>query len=200
MLAGFAEYRGHIIGIVVPADVESELTRRPVSVGALPGVEFCRLELEIAPEHLVGTERAEPAFLQIASDHWLLVSAVILGIARASLAYILDYSRRRTTFGKPICQHQAVSLRLADIMIALESASLLCRDMCQGADGERSNFEAAQGCWRYVREMAVTLGPEMLQLMGGHGFLRMHPVEQWYRDLQFLCLYGDLPEAIEEEL
>lgn len=202
-MAGFVRHHQGIAGIILPPNPNRKFSGSSVTVGGLPGVEFRRLEFDVYPEEyssrLCLGKEVEQAFLRIAAERWLLLSAVVLGTARASFNYVLDYARKRVAFGKPLCQHQAVALRLADLAIGLESARLLCRDAWTGCDDLRSNFETAREVWRYVRETAMFTGPEALQVMGGHGYLRIHPVEQWYRDMQFLCLYGEIPEAFVEE-
>ncbi|MFD9733188.1 acyl-CoA dehydrogenase family protein [Umezawaea sp. NPDC059074] len=112
----------------------------------------------------------------------IVLAAAATGLARAAYEYALAYARDRTQFGKPIIEHQAVAFRLADMATRIESAWLLtlhaARRMDAGVD--TSKLAAMAKLQASETAMAVTWGA--VQTLGGWGYSREYPVEQWMRD------------------
>jgi Acyl-CoA dehydrogenase, C-terminal domain len=167
----------------------------------LTGLNFRELKLQFhehpdRPQFRLAGEAGKELFYQIAAERWLLFSAIILGLAQSAFDYILDYSRRRVTFGKAIGHHQAVALKLADMAIALESSRLLCREACSSGSSGLQFFRRAEPVWHYVKDIPREVAPQMVQVMGGHGYLQIHPVQQWFCDLQLLSLLGEIPGSL----
>ncbi|WP_405953006.1 acyl-CoA dehydrogenase family protein [Streptomyces prunicolor] len=112
----------------------------------------------------------------------IVLAAAATGAARAAYEYALKYARERKQFGKPIIEHQAVAFRLADMATRIESAWLLtlhaARRMDAGADATK--LAAMAKLQASETAMAVTWGA--VQTLGGWGYSREFPVEQWMRD------------------
>ena len=112
----------------------------------------------------------------------IVLAAAATGAARAAYEYALTYARERKQFGKPIIEHQAVGFRLADMATRIESAWLLtlhaARQMDAGADATK--LAAMAKLQASETAMAVTWGA--VQTLGGWGYSREFPVEQWMRD------------------
>ncbi|WP_327406902.1 acyl-CoA dehydrogenase family protein [Streptomyces sp. NBC_01288] len=112
----------------------------------------------------------------------IVLAAAATGAARAAYEYALAYARERKQFGKPIVEHQAVAFRLADMATRIESAWLLtlhaARRMDAGADATK--LAAMAKLQASETAMAVTWGA--VQTLGGWGYSREFPVEQWMRD------------------
>ncbi|MEV5530415.1 acyl-CoA dehydrogenase family protein [Streptomyces prunicolor] len=112
----------------------------------------------------------------------IVLAAAATGAARAAYEYALNYARERKQFGKPIVEHQAVAFRLADMATRIESAWLLtlhaARRMDAGADATK--LAAMAKLQASETAMAVTWGA--VQTLGGWGYSREFPVEQWMRD------------------
>jgi alkylation response protein AidB-like acyl-CoA dehydrogenase len=124
---------------------------------------------------------------QLAAERNVLAAAVVLGIAGAAFEYALNYSRERMTFGKPINQHQAVALKLADMATGIESARLM---LWEAAHLVQQSVELGRSreAWTYAREVAIEVAINAVQTLGGHGYLKLHPVEKWMRDVEFISL------------
>jgi alkylation response protein AidB-like acyl-CoA dehydrogenase len=100
------------------------------------------------------------------------------------LDYVTPYVNERTAFGEPISHRQSVAFMVANIAIELEGMRLVTY---------RAGSRAEQGL-PYAREVALArrlctekgmrIGTDGVQLLGGHGFVKEHPVERWYRDLR----------------
>ncbi|HET9072429.1 MAG TPA: acyl-CoA dehydrogenase family protein [Acidimicrobiales bacterium] len=112
----------------------------------------------------------------------VVLGAAAVGIARAALDYAVEYARQRKTFGAPILQHQAVAFRLADMATRVETARLLVWRAARRLDaGEQATSLAAMAKLT-ASETAVFCTWAALQTLGGWGYSREHPVEQWLRD------------------
>jgi alkylation response protein AidB-like acyl-CoA dehydrogenase len=104
-------------------------------------------------------------------------AAGAVGLAQAAFEAALRYSQQRSTFGKPICQHQAVQLKLADMATAVTAARLLTY---AGADtADRVGAGLAR---RYAGEAAYQAALDSMRLHGGYGYTTEFPVERYYRD------------------
>jgi acyl-CoA dehydrogenase len=123
------------------------------------------------------------------------VGAQALGIARAAYEYALAYARERVQFGKPIVEHQAVAFALADMRTEIDAARLLVWRAAWMGRNNRT-FEAAEGSMSKLKagEVAVAVTEKAVQLLGGAGYLREHPVERWYRDAKIYTIFEGTSE------
>jgi alkylation response protein AidB-like acyl-CoA dehydrogenase len=110
--------------------------------------------------------------------------AVAVGAAQAVLDYVIPYVNERVAFGQPISSRQAVAFAVADIAIELEGMRLLTYRAASRADRGESFARDAALAACMTQEKAVRIGSEGVQLLGGHGYVKEHPVERWYRDLR----------------
>lgn len=114
----------------------------------------------------------------------VVLAAAATGAARAAYEYALDYARERTQFGKPIIEHQAVAFRLADMATRIESAWLMTLHAARRLDaGENVNGLAAMAKLQ-ASETAMFVTHAAVQTLGGWGYSREYPVEQWMRDVK----------------
>ena len=123
----------------------------------------------------------------------LLTGTLAIGCARASLEYASNYAIEREAFGKPIGAFQAISFRVADMAIEVDAARLAVWRAAWKIDrGEATFADIAEANGQAV-ETAIRCGDDGVQILGGHGFIRDHPVEKWYRDSATLSAF-DPPE------
>ncbi|MGH8794647.1 MAG: acyl-CoA dehydrogenase family protein [Stackebrandtia sp.] len=123
------------------------------------------------------------------------VGAQAVGIARAAYEYALDYAKQRHAFGKPIIANQAVSFALADMRMEIDCARLLVwRAAWMGATGK--SFDAGEGSMSKLKagEVAVRAAEQAVQILGGAGFSREHPVERMYRDAKIYTIFEGTSE------
>ncbi|GAB4105017.1 acyl-CoA dehydrogenase family protein [Micromonospora taraxaci] len=123
------------------------------------------------------------------------VGAQALGVARAAYEYSLDYAKDRVQFGRPIIEHQAVAFALADMRMEIDAARLLVwRASWMGRNNRP--FTAGEGSMSKLKagEVAVSVTEKAVQLLGGAGFLRDHPVERWYRDAKIYTIFEGTSE------
>jgi alkylation response protein AidB-like acyl-CoA dehydrogenase len=110
--------------------------------------------------------------------------ALAVGASQAVLDYVVPYVNERTAFGEPISNRQAVAFGVADIGIETDGMRLAVYRAAGRADqGEEFAREAALAR-RLCAAKGTKIGSEGVQLLGGHGYVKEHPVERWYRDLR----------------
>ena len=123
------------------------------------------------------------------------VGAQAIGVARAAYEYALEYAKGRVQFGRPIVENQAVAFALADVRMEIDAARLLVWRAAWMGRNERQ-FEAGEGSMSKLKagEVAVAVTERAVQLLGGAGFLREHPVERWYRDAKIYTIFEGTSE------
>lgn len=110
--------------------------------------------------------------------------ALAVGTGQAVLDYVTPYVKERQAFGEPIAHRQSVAFMVADMAIELQAMRLLTYKaagrVAAGKDPAREIALARRLC----AEKGMKIGLDGVQLLGGHGFVKEHPVERWYRDLR----------------
>ncbi len=110
--------------------------------------------------------------------------ALAVGTGQAVLDYVTPYVKEREAFGEPVAHRQSVAFMVADIAIELQAMRLLtykaAARVAAGKDASREIGLARQLC----ASKGMKIGLDGVQLLGGHGFVKEHPVERWYRDLR----------------
>jgi alkylation response protein AidB-like acyl-CoA dehydrogenase len=110
--------------------------------------------------------------------------SLAVGTAEATLDYVKQYVNERTAFGEPISNRQGVAFAVSDIGIESEGMRLATYRAASRADqGLEFGRETAMAR-RLCAQKGMLIGSEGVQLLGGHGFVKEHPVERWYRDLR----------------
>ncbi|SMB25627.1 Acyl-CoA dehydrogenase [Sterolibacterium denitrificans] len=140
---------------------------------------------------LLGDETFDYAqFIDCGTLGWC---ALAIGCAEAVLDYVIPYCNEREAFGEPISHRQAVAFMIANIAIELESMRMLTYRAANRADLGLPWHREAFLARTLTQEKAMEIGSNGVQLLGGHGFTKEHPVERWYRDLRAVAvLHGGL--------
>jgi alkylation response protein AidB-like acyl-CoA dehydrogenase len=116
------------------------------------------------------------------------VAARGVGLAQAALDESVKYAQQRQTFGKPIAEHQAIQLKIADMVTRTEASRLLTMRAAEAFDrGERCDMEAGMAKL-FATETAVTNTMDALRVHGGYGYSKEFPVERFYRDAPLLTI------------
>ncbi len=117
------------------------------------------------------------------------IGALATGIAQAALDHAAAYSLKRQTFGKPIAQHQAIQMKLANMAQAIHAARLLTWHAAWKIDrGERGTLESSIAkC--FASDSALDVANEAIQTFGGYGYMKDYPVEKLLRDAKLTQIY-----------
>ncbi|SAL44002.1 Acyl-CoA dehydrogenase [Caballeronia cordobensis] len=116
------------------------------------------------------------------------VAARGVGVAQAALDEAVAYSQQRKTFGKPICEHQAIALKLGEMATRVQAARLLTDSAARAYDrGQRCDMEAGMAKY-FATEAAVENSMEAMRIHGAYGYSKEYNVERLYRDAPLLTI------------
>ena len=110
------------------------------------------------------------------------VAAGAVGVARAAFEYATEYARERKAFGKPILAKQGVSFKLADMAMEIEASRLLIWRACAALDAGEDAGLLGSYAKAFAADAAMRATTDAVQILGGAGIMRDHPVEKWIRD------------------
>jgi alkylation response protein AidB-like acyl-CoA dehydrogenase len=129
----------------------------------------------------------------------LYYASLLLGVMRAGCEFSAAYAQERQAFGKPIGHHQALAFLIVDMRMALDSARLVVHEAAWRVDQGLACWTEAASAWAECIEASRTIGPNGVQILGGHGFMADYPVEKHMREARALgLLCGGFDGAIQE--
>jgi len=146
-------------------------------------------DLEVPAENLLAGE-GQGFYLAVSGLELgrINVAARGVGVAKAALDEAVRYAQVRKTFGKPICEHQAIQLKLGEMATRVEAARLLVEQAAQAYDrGQRCDMEAGMAKY-FASEAAVENALEAMRIFGGYGYSKEYPIERLYRDAPLMCI------------
>ncbi len=153
----------------------------------------CALVFEdmfVPEENLIGQEgQGYSIALSSLETGRIGIASQSIGMAQAAFDYALAYSRERTSFGKPIFEHQAVQFRLADAETKIEAARQLTLHAARMKDAGVPCLREAAMAKLFASEIAEEVCSAAIQTLGGYGYLKEFPVEKIYRDVRICQIY-----------
>lgn len=147
-------------------------------------------DYRVSKEHLIGEVEGKGFFhtsggLELGRIN---VAARGVGLAEGALRLASDYAQLRKTFGKPICEHQAIQLKIGEMVTRARAARLLTIDAAEAFDrGERCDMEAGMAKY-FASEAAVENSLEAMRIHGGYGYSKEYDIERFYRDAPLTCI------------
>lgn len=185
-----AEYEGAPAFFIVESDTDGLVVEADPSMGLrAAGIGRINLnELNVPAEAILGGETSaedrNKAYRDIIRLSRLGWASLSVGTSQAVLDYVIPYVKEREAFGEPIAHRQAVAFMVADIATELDGMRLVTwRGASRAEQGEDFAREAALAR-KLATDKGMKIGLDGVQLLGGHGFTKEHPVERWYRDLR----------------
>jgi alkylation response protein AidB-like acyl-CoA dehydrogenase len=152
-------------------------------------VEMSYIDHRIPAANLVGTPgRGLPQMLGVLEVGRINIAARAVGVARAAFDAAVSYAQLRTTMGKPIGEHQAIQIKIADMATKLEASRLLTRSAAERRmAGLRCDVEAGMAKL-FASETAFELATESMRIHGGVGYTTELPVERYFRDAPLMII------------
>ena len=161
---------------------DNTITAKKTSAMGLKAAETMTLKFEHSPAELLGDDDFNySAFLDLGNLMWC---AMAVGTCEAVKAYCIEYANERTAFGEPISHRQSVAFMIADMAIEIESMRIMILNAASLAEASQPFHREAYLARLLCAEKSMKIGTDGVQILGGHGFTKEHPVERWYRDLR----------------
>jgi alkylation response protein AidB-like acyl-CoA dehydrogenase len=179
-----AELNGSPEVFIVKRD--NSITAKKSSAMGLKAAETVTLHFHNSPAELLGDDDFNySAFLDLGNLIWC---AMAVGTCEAVKAYCIQYANERTAFGEPISHRQSVAFMIADMAIEIEAMRMLILNAASLAEAGQPFHRAAYLARLLCAEKSMKIGTDGVQILGGHGFTKEHPVERWYRDLRAIAI------------
>jgi hypothetical protein len=159
-------------------EAEPAMGLRPAATGRL------LLEGARVPNGALMAEGKREAYVECVERARIAWCALAVGAAQAVLDYVIPYVNDRTAFGEPISNRQAVAFAVSDIGIETGGMRLATYRAASRADQGKDFDREAGLARRLCAAKGMRIGSDGVQLLGGHGYVKEHPVERWYRDLR----------------
>ncbi len=170
-------------GLTIEADPAMGVRAASLTTLSLEGVRVPASNVLGAPDVPLGQVYAE--CVRLSRLAWCALS---VGVGQAVLDYVTPYVKEREAFGEPIAHRQSVAFMVANIAIELQAMRLLTwKAAARAAAGKDASREIALAR-KLCADKGMQIGLDGVQLLGGHGFVKEHPVERWYRDLRAISI------------
>jgi alkylation response protein AidB-like acyl-CoA dehydrogenase len=141
----------------------------------------------VPADHLLGERgRGYAEFLEVLADGRVAIAALSVGLARGCLEESVKYAKEREAFGRPIAAFEAIQFKLADMMVAVETARLAYMRAAWLRDAGKPFATEASIAKLYASEIATTCAREAVQVHGAYGYTEEFPVARFYRDAKVL--------------
>lgn len=147
-------------------------------------------DVAVPLENLLG--KAGEGFMIAMSDFDMsrpTVAALALGLAEGALDYTIKYARERYTFGKPLIEHQAIQFILAEADTLIEASRGLMEKAAFAFDSGNRNTKIASMAKYFCSDAAMKITTDMVQILGGYGYVKDHPIERMFRDAKLTQIF-----------
>jgi acyl-CoA dehydrogenase len=180
----YANLGGHTEAFVVPAGTEGlEVGERDQLLGIRALPTFSVTLNDVRVEAASRLDAGEPGMALPLASSQVAAAAMAVGLSQAAHEYALAYAKEREAFGRPIAQKQSIAFMLAEMAIEIEAIRLMVWEAAWQLDeglpeAPKSAYLALTG----AADMAMMVTDRAVQILGGHGYIREHPVERWMRN------------------
>lgn len=175
-----AEFNGQSDIFVVQSNETIAIKANPAM--GLKATETATLQFNQTPALRLGDADFDyTAFVDLGNLMWC---AMAIGTGEAIKAYCIKYANERTAFSEPISHRQSVAFMIADMAIEIDAMRMLVLNAASLAEAGKPFHREAYLARLLCAEKSMKIGTDGVQILGGHGFTKEHPVERWYRDLR----------------
>ena len=187
---------GQVDGYLIERGAEGmSIAQREKLMGirALPTYRVQFNNARVAASHKLGGE-AGTRYQRILSHSRTALAALAVGVARAAYEYARDYAKTRVQFGVPVAQKQSIAFMLAEMAIEVDAARLMTWEAAWQLDGDPKGDHTAESylAKEYAAKAALFVTDCAVQILGGHGYIREHPVERWLRNARGFAAFEGL--------
>lgn len=152
----------------------------------LKATETVKLRLDnVRAEKLGDDDFDYQSFLDLGALAWC---ALAIGSSQAVMDYVVQYANERVAFGEPISHRQSVAFMIADMAIEIDAMRMLVWNAASLAEAGKPFHRETYLARLLTAEKCMKIGNDGVQIVGGHGFTKEHPVERWYRDLRAVAV------------
>ncbi len=178
----YASVDGQTNGFIVPAGVAGlsvgEEANKLMSLKAVPMYDVMLEDVRVP-----AANRLEGDFKAVLAASHVGLAAMAIGVAKASLDYAVNYAKEREVFGVKVAQKQAIAFMLAEMAMEIEGIRMLTWEAAWKLDtGKEDAYKAAYLAATGAIDMVMMVTDRGVQVLGGHGYIRDHPVERWMRN------------------
>jgi acyl-CoA dehydrogenase len=181
----FASLNGKTQGFIVPEGlngIQVGERQKLLGIHALPFYPVTLDNVRVPIANLLGGENGHD-FNSILASYWLANAALALGVSKAALEYAIDYAKDREVLGTKVAQKQAIAFMMAEMATEIEAIRVLTWEAAWMLDtGKEDAFREAYLAYTGAGDMAMMVTDRAVQILGGHGYIREHPVEKWMRE------------------
>jgi len=169
--------------IVEPGTRGLEVGEREKNMGikALATYEVALNNCRIPKENRLGGAKGCD-FNQLLNRSRVALSAMAVGVAKAAYDYSREYAKTRVAFGEPIASRQAIAFMLAEMAIEIDATRMMTWEAAWKLDRKEDATKEAALTKMYADDMVLTVTDRAVQILGGHGYIRDHPVEMYFRN------------------
>ncbi len=161
-----------------------------MGIQALPTYAVRLTGCKVPYSHRLGGEAGHD-FAPIINSSRAALAAMAVGVSRGAYEYALQYAKEREAFGEPIAHRQAIAFMLAEMATEIEATRLMAWETAWLLDHRRDATRAAYLAKITADDVALMCTDRSVQILGGHGYIRDHPVEMWLRNARgFAALEG----------
>ena len=165
---------------IVKRDASIQVKKTPAM--GLKATETATIHFKQSPAQRLGdADFNYTTFVDLGNLMWC---AMAVGTCEAIRQYCIQYANERTAFGEPISHRQSVAFMIADMAIETDAMRMLILNAASLAEADQAFHREAYLARLLCAEKAMKIGTDGVQILGGHGFTKEHPVERWYRDLR----------------
>ena len=171
-------------GFIVPRNAAGvTISEREKNMGLKPleTYELTLKDCRVGADARLGGDKGID-FSRLMSESRVAFAAMGVGVMRAAFEYARDYAKERKAFGVPIATKQAIAFILADMAIEIDAARLLVWEAAWQLDKAATRLKESYLAKNYVAQSALKVTDNGVQVLGGHGYIREHPVEMWLRN------------------
>lgn len=180
----YAAENGSSQGFIIEKGTKGlEISEREKNMGikALPTYELSLKNCRVPKENRLGGPKGCD-FNRIMNCSRVALSAMAVGVAKAAFEYSKDYAKERIAFGEPIASRQVIAFMLAEMAIEIDATRLMTWEAAWKLDRKEEATKEASLVKAYSDDMAIMVTDRAVQILGGHGYVREHPVELWLRN------------------